>query len=34
MLLYQGLASFKYWTGIDAPEELFDINELERMVHR
>lgn len=23
MLLFQGLASFKYWTGVEVPEELF-----------
>jgi shikimate dehydrogenase len=24
MLLYQGLESFRYWTGVDAPEDIFD----------
>jgi len=24
MLLYQGLESFRYWTGADAPEDIFD----------
>lgn len=24
MLLYQGLESFRYWTGVEAPEEIFD----------
>jgi shikimate dehydrogenase len=32
MLLFQGLASFKYWTGVDAPEKIFDIDVLQRMV--
>ena len=32
MLLYQGLASFKLWTGIEAPETLFDLTELEKMI--
>lgn len=32
MLLYQGLASFRLWTGIEAPEDIFDISELESMV--
>lgn len=32
MLLYQGLESFRYWTGVDAPDELFDINELQDTV--
>jgi len=30
MLLYQGLASFKLWTGVEAPEDIFDIEELQR----
>ena len=34
MLLYQGLASFKYWTGVEAKEELFDFNELQVLVSR
>lgn len=34
MLLYQGLASFKLWTGIDVSEEIFDISELQRMVNK
>jgi shikimate dehydrogenase len=32
MLLFQGLASFRYWTGIDAPPEIFDMNELQKLV--
>ncbi len=32
MLLYQGLASFKLWTGIEAPEAIFDIEELQQQV--
>lgn len=32
MLLFQGLASFAYWTGVEAPEELFDIRELQSLV--
>jgi len=32
MLLYQALASFKYWTGVDAPESLFAIDELQSIV--
>jgi shikimate dehydrogenase len=32
MLLYQGLASFKLWTGIEAAEDIFDIEELQRQV--
>jgi shikimate dehydrogenase len=34
MLLYQGLASFKYWTGVEAPESLFDLEELQRLVSK
>ena len=32
MLLYQGLASLKYWTGVDANEYLFDIDELQSLI--
>jgi shikimate 5-dehydrogenase len=32
MLLYQGLASFTLWTGVEAPETIFDIEELQRQV--
>lgn len=32
MLLYQGLASFKYWTKVDAYEKLFDWKELQSLV--
>ena len=32
MLLYQGLASFKLWTGVEAPETIFDIEELQQQV--
>ena len=30
MLLYQGLASFTYWTGVEADEALFDIAALQQ----
>jgi shikimate dehydrogenase len=30
MLLYQGLASFKLWTGVDVREEIFDLDELQK----
>jgi shikimate dehydrogenase len=29
MLLYQGLASFSLWTGIDVREEIFDLDQLQ-----
>ncbi|MBD3420561.1 MAG: shikimate dehydrogenase [Chitinivibrionales bacterium] len=32
MLLYQALASFTCWTGVEAPDTLFDIHELERQI--
>jgi shikimate dehydrogenase len=32
MLLFQALASFKLWTGVEAREELFDIRELQGLV--
>ena len=32
MLLYQGLASFKYWTGIEPNESLYDIEELQSLI--
>lgn len=32
MLLYQGLASFKLWTGTEVPESIFDFSELQKMV--
>ncbi len=32
MLLYQGLASFKYWTGVEPTRELFDIGELQSLI--
>lgn len=32
MLLYQALESFKYWTGVEAPESLFDLNELQSLI--
>ncbi len=32
MLLFQGLASFKLWTGKDVSEEIFDISELQRLL--
>jgi shikimate dehydrogenase len=31
MLLYQGLASFTLWTGVDVREEIFDLEELQKM---
>lgn len=34
MLLYQGLAASKYWTGIDVPEDLFSFDELEKLITR
>jgi shikimate dehydrogenase len=34
MLLYQGLASLRYWTGVEAGAELFDLDELQGMVTR
>ncbi len=33
MLINQGLASFKYWTGIEADANLIDINELQSLVN-
>jgi shikimate dehydrogenase len=32
MLLYQGLASFSYWTGVQVGDDLFDLDELQAMV--
>lgn len=32
MLLYQGLASSKLWTGVEVPEELFPIDDLEKLI--
>ncbi|MDG5815563.1 shikimate dehydrogenase [Chitinispirillales bacterium ANBcel5] len=32
MLLFQGLASFKLWTGKEVPEHLFDLDELQELV--
>jgi len=32
MLLYQGLESFRYWTGVDAPEGIFDEAWLQKLV--
>jgi shikimate dehydrogenase len=34
MLLYQAIASFKYWTGLDAERELFDSEELQSLASR
>jgi len=34
MLLHQGLESFRYWTGVDAPVDLFDEAELRLLVDR
>jgi shikimate dehydrogenase len=32
MLLFQGLASFKLWTGVDVPLDIFDLDELQAMI--
>jgi shikimate dehydrogenase len=32
MLLYQGLESFRYWTGVNAPEGIFDEAWLQKLV--
>ncbi len=32
MLVHQGLASFKYWTGVEADAKLIDINELQSLL--
>jgi shikimate dehydrogenase len=32
MLVYQGLASFKYWTGVEAGIELLDMDELQSLI--
>ncbi|HEX3020012.1 MAG TPA: shikimate dehydrogenase [Chitinispirillaceae bacterium] len=32
MLLFQGLASFKHWTGRDVPEDIFEISELQKLI--
>lgn len=32
MLLYQGLASFTYWTGVEVDDSLYDLDELEAMI--
>jgi shikimate dehydrogenase len=34
MLLYQGLASFKLWTGIEVDEKIFSVEELQSLVDR
>jgi shikimate dehydrogenase len=34
MLLYQGLASFALWTGIDVKEEIFDLAQLQQFCSR
>lgn len=34
MLLYQAIASFKYWTGLVADRELFDVEELQSLASR
>ncbi len=33
MLLYQGLASFKIWTGIEVPESIYSIENLQKFIH-
>jgi shikimate dehydrogenase len=33
MLLYQGLASSKLWSGIDVPESIYNIEELQNLIH-
>jgi shikimate dehydrogenase len=32
MLLYQGLESFRYWTGVDAPKNIFDEDQLQSLI--
>jgi len=32
MLLYQGLESFRYWTGMEAPEDIFEEAWLQSLV--
>jgi shikimate dehydrogenase len=34
MLLYQGLESFRYWTGVSAHASLFDITELQALADK
>lgn len=34
MLLFQGLASFRYWTGVQPPEDLFPLHELSTFIER
>ena len=34
MLLYQGLESFRYWTGVDVPVDIFDEAELRSLVDK
>lgn len=34
MLLYQGLASFTYWTGMSVPEDLFPMRQLQTFIER
>jgi shikimate dehydrogenase len=34
MLLFQGLASFKIWTGVQVPDDLFSIEDLQNTVSR
>ncbi len=33
MLIHQGLASFKYWTGVEADESLIDVEELQSLIN-
>jgi shikimate dehydrogenase len=32
MLLYQGLASFELWTGVNVSEDIFDLDALQRLI--
>ncbi|MBD3316721.1 MAG: shikimate dehydrogenase, partial [Chitinivibrionales bacterium] len=34
MLLYQGLESFRYWTGREVDDTMFDLDELQGMVNK
>ncbi len=32
MLLYQGLSSFEFWTGVSVPDDIFDLGELRQLI--
>jgi shikimate dehydrogenase len=34
MLLHQALASFRYWTGVEAPPDIFDYDQLQSLVNK